>query len=129
MITVSVIIPNFDGKYLLNDCLGSLKLQSFKDLEIILVDNASTDNSIEYVEKKFPKVKIIRLNKNYGFAKAINTGIKIIKTKYAVFLNNDTQVGKDWLKSLVDCADNHPEVISVNSKLLNFVIVVLKLRC
>jgi len=120
MITVSVIIPNFDGKYLLNDCLGSLKLQSFKDLEIILVDNASTDNSIEYVEKKFPKVKIIRLNKNYGFAKAINTGIKIIKTKYAVFLNNDTQVGKDWLKSLVDCADNHPEVISVNSKLLNF---------
>jgi len=119
-VDVSVIIPNFNGEELLKDCLTSLKNQSFKEFEIILVDNNSTDNSLEYIENNFPKVRIIKLNKNFGFAKSINQGVKASKAKYVVFLNNDTEVEKNWLKNLVECVDNHPEVISVNSKLLNF---------
>lgn len=116
----SVIIPNWNGEYLLKDCLQSLILQSYKEFETILVDNGSTDNSVEYVKLNFPKVKIIKLKKNFGFATAINKGVKASSAKYVIFLNNDTSVEKSWVKNLINCADLHPEVISVNSKLLNF---------
>lgn len=118
--TASVIIPNWNGGYLLKDCLGSLQKQSLKNFETILVDNGSTDGSIAYVEKNFPKVENIKLDKNFGFARAINEGVKQSNAKYVVFLNNDTAVHKAWLENLIKCADNHPEVISVNSKILNF---------
>lgn len=119
-INASIIIPNWNGKHLLKDCLGSLLNQNYKNFEIVLVDNSSTDNSVEYVEKNFPKIKIIKLDRNYGFAKAINRGVKQSNAKYVVFLNNDTSVDENWLKHLIVCADLHPEVISVNSRLLNF---------
>lgn len=116
----SIIIPNWNGKELLQDCLDSLKKQSYSVSETILVDNDSKDDSINFVSKKFPAVKIIKLNKNFGFAKAINEGVKASKAEYVIFLNNDTAVDKDFVKNLVACADAHKEVISVNSKLLNF---------
>ena len=116
----SVIIPNWNGKDLLFDCLNSLKNQTFINFEIILVDNDSNDDSIKFVEENFSKVRIKKLNKNFGFARAINEGVKVSNSKYVVFLNNDTKVDKNWLKNLVECANSHPEVISVNSKLLNF---------
>lgn len=119
-ILASVIIPNWNGSKLLEDCLKSLGRQTFKDFEIILVDNGSTDDSLEYVKDNYPEVKIIPLQKNFGFAKAINEGVKTSSAKYVLFLNNDTSVDKDWIKYLIARADSHPEVISVNSKLLNF---------
>lgn len=119
-ILASVIIPNWNGSKLLEDCLSSLAAQTFLDFEIILVDNGSTDNSVGYVKENFPGVRIISLQKNFGFARAINEGVRVSKAKYVVFLNNDTSVDKNFLKSLIECADLHPEVISVNSKLLNF---------
>lgn len=119
-IKASVIIPNWNGQNLLTDCLVSLQNQTFNNFEVILVDNGSTDKSIEYVTKNFPQIRIISLKKNCGFAKAINEGVKISLSEYVVFLNNDTSVDKNWLKNLVACAQKHPEVISVNSKLLNF---------
>lgn len=116
----SVIIPNWNGAELLKDCLTSLNQQTFADFEIILVDNGSTDNSLAYIENNFPFIKIIKLKKNFGFAKAINEGVKASRANYVVFLNNDTKVEENWLKNLVECAEKHTEVISVNSKLLNF---------
>lgn len=113
----SVIIPNWNGKKLLDTCLSSVINQ---DAEIILVDNGSTDNSIDYVEKNYPSVRLVKLNKNFGFARAINEGVKASDCEYVILLNNDTEVGQDFVKSLIECADLHPEVISVNSKLLNF---------
>ncbi len=117
---VSVIIPNWNGQDLLKECLQSLTKQTFKGFEIILVDNGSTDLSVKFVSNSFPRVKIIALNKNYGFARAINEGVQVSKEKYVIFLNNDTLVEKDFVKELISCANKHPEAISVNSKLLNF---------
>lgn len=117
---VSVIIPNWNGEELLDDCLKSLKWQTYKEFEIILVDNGSTDGSLTYVAEHFPEVRIIKLYKNFGFAKAINEGVKVAKADYVVFLNNDTEADKDWLKHLIAYVDSHQEVISVGSKLLNF---------
>jgi len=119
-INVSVIIPNWNGKELLKDCLSSLKKQTYKNFEIILVDNGSEDNSAKWVEKNYPKVKIVKLEKNFGFAKAINEGVKLSKAEYVVFLNNDTKADEDWLKNLVECINHHPEIISINSKILNY---------
>lgn len=117
---VSVIIPNWNGQNLLKDCLNSLTGQSFKDFEIIVVDNNSSDQSVSYITNNFPQVKIIKLKKNYGFARAINEGVRASINRYVVFLNNDTKVDKEYLKSLIKCANSHPEVVSVNPKILNF---------
>ena len=116
----SVIIPNWNGEELLKDCLTSLHEQTFRNLEVIVVDNNSSDNSVKYISDNFPKIKIVKLNKNFGFAKAINEGVKKSICEYIVLLNNDTLVDPKWLENLIKTADNHPDVISVNSKLLNF---------
>ncbi len=117
---VSVIIPNYNGRKLLSDCLNSLFEQTFKKFEVILVDNNSNDNSIDYIRKKYPKVNIISLNKNYGFARAVNEGIKKSQCKYVVLLNNDTKIEKNFLKELVKTAEKNPEIFSINPKILNF---------
>ncbi len=119
-VKTSVIIPNWNGKNLLAECLVSLDEQVFTNFEIIVVDNGSIDGSIEYIEQNFPNVKLVKLNKNFGFAKAINGGVKKALGEYVVLLNNDTKVDKLWLKELVKMADDHPEVASVGSKILNF---------
>ncbi len=119
-IKASVIIPNWNGQQLLKDCLSSLVKQSFKDFEIILVDNNSSDDSLKFVLSNYPQVRVIKLHKNFGFARAINEGVKQSTAEYVIFLNNDTWVEKDWLENLIKCAEAHPEVISVNSKLINF---------
>lgn len=120
MALASVIIPNWNGKALLKDCLESLKNQTFKDFEVIVVDNGSTDGSVEYINKFFPRVKQVKLNKNYGFAKAINAGVKHSLSRYVIFLNNDTTVERKWLKELTNCAKKYSKALSINSKILNF---------
>lgn len=116
----SVIIPNWNGKHLLKTCLASLEKQTLKEFEIIVVDNGSTDGSIEFVKKNFPKVKTISLDKNYGFTKAVNVGIKNAKGSFLVLLNNDTEADKNYLRYLVNAAIKHSEVGFVAAKMLNF---------
>lgn len=119
-VKVSVIIPNWNGKHLLKICLSSLAKQTFKGFEVIVVDNGSEDESVKYIKKYFPKVKIISLDKNYGFTKAVNVGIKEAKGNYLVLLNNDTEADKHYLEYLVKAAHQHPEVGFVAAKMLNF---------
>ncbi len=116
----SVIIPNWNGKHLLRICLLSLRKQTLKNFEIILVDNGSQDGSVEYTTRYFPGVRIIKLEKNYGFAKAVNEGIKKSLGKYIVLINNDTEVDKNCLQYLVQAAHKHKEVGFVAAKMLNF---------
>lgn len=118
-VKLSVIIPNWNGKDLLKICLPSLKKQTFKDFEVVIVDNGSTDGSREYIEKYFPEVKLVKVEKNIGFAPAVNLGIKICVGDMMVLLNNDTEVEKDCLKYLVTAA-NKKAVGFVAAKILNF---------
>lgn len=119
-VLASVIIPNWNGRHLLKICLGSLQKQTYKNFEIILVDNGSIDGSVNYTKRYFPKIKIISLDKNYGFASAVNKGIKASQSDYLVLINNDTEVNKDCLKYLVSAAKSHPEVGFVAAKMLKF---------
>lgn len=101
MVLASVIIVSHNSIVFLEECIRALYKQSFKDFEIILVDNDSKDGSADFVENKFKKVKVIRNDKNLGLCTANNIGVKYSKGKYLAFLNPDTVVERNWLKELV----------------------------
>jgi len=117
--TVSIIVLNYNGKKYLDGCFTSIARISYpKDkYEVIMVDNGSLDGSIEYVRKKYSWVKVIALNKNYGFAGGNNIGVKFADGDYVVFLNNDVVVDENWLTELVKVVINKPNAI-VTSKAL-----------
>jgi GT2 family glycosyltransferase len=118
--SISIIIVNYNGKEYILNCLRSLQnLQYPKDLvEIIVVDNNSTDGSVELIKKLYQNVKIIKLKKNYGFCSPNNIGARAAHGDYLVFLNNDTWVYPDWLIELVKPLSYDPLIISVVGKLL-----------
>jgi GT2 family glycosyltransferase len=116
--TVSVIIVNWNGKNLLFPCLQSLRRQTFKDFEIIVVDNGSTDGSIELIQHHFPEVQVIALNANLGFSTANNIGIRHARGKYIALLNNDAEADPHWLEELVKALDTHREISFCASKML-----------
>lgn len=116
----SIIIPNWNGQKFLKTCFDSFKKQSFKDFEVILVDNGSSDDSVTYTEKKYPDVIIEKLDHNSGFAGAVNAGIKKSKSDFVALLNNDTEVDKDWLKNIESAINKYPETSIFASKMLEF---------
>jgi len=122
MSKVSIIIVNWNGKKYLSDCLTSVLNQTYPNYEIILVDNGSNDGSIEFVREKYPEVKITKLDKNYGFAKGNNIGMKeALKdkdVKYIALLNNDTKVDKNWLSELVKVVASDEKIGICTSKIL-----------
>jgi GT2 family glycosyltransferase len=117
---VTVVVPNWNGVKFLNLCLTSVRRQSFKEFETILVDNGSTDTSVEFVQRNFPEVRVVRLSDNRGFSAAVNAGIQASEAEYVVLLNNDTEVESDWLEALVRAAESYPEAGLFASKLVDF---------
>jgi GT2 family glycosyltransferase len=115
----SVVIPNWNGREFLSACLSSLRNQAYGDLEIVLVDNDSTDGSVAFARERYPEAKIIRLEKNYGFAKAMNAGIRTSEGEYVACLNNDTEASPQWLSELVACMERHPRAAAIASKMLD----------
>lgn len=103
---ISIIIVNYNGSRYLENCLKSLKESDFFGYEIILVDNNSTDKSLELVEIKFPKIKIIKNKDNLGFSKANNQGASLALGDYLFFLNFDTKLHPKTLNYLVKALDN-----------------------
>jgi hypothetical protein len=97
---ISVIVLNWNGRHLLNGCLFSLRHQTFRDFETILVDNGSTDGSVDYVRSSFPEVRIVALDRNLGFSAGNNRGIMVARGDFIFFLNNDTEVHPDMLEEL-----------------------------
>jgi GT2 family glycosyltransferase len=118
---VTVVVPNWNGERFLDLCLSSLRKQSFKGFETVLVDNGSSDNSVEFVAQNFPEVRVVRLPENQGFSAAVNAGIKASSaTEYVALLNNDTEVDPGWLEALVDAAERYPEASLFATKLVDF---------
>jgi len=117
---VSIIIVNWNGRDHLPDCLDSLAAQSFRDFETVLVDNGSTDGSLDLVRERYPWVKPVPLAENTGFATGNNRGLAHAAGAYIVTLNNDTRVAPDWLEILVAAADAHPRAGMVGSRICSF---------
>lgn len=115
---VSVIIVNWNGLKWLPDCFNSLHTQQYKNFEIIFVDNASTDGSVSWIKKYFPRTKIVINKENLGFAGANNVGYKYAKGEYVLFLNNDTRVTRAFLTELVRVLSNDETIAGAQSKIL-----------
>jgi GT2 family glycosyltransferase len=117
MKTISVIIANLNGERYLADCLQALSEQSFRDFEVIVVDNGSTDSSLDILKKDFPWVKLIALEKNTGFARGNNIGFEASSSKYVATLNNDTIADRRWLEVLHKTAETDGKIGMVASKI------------
>jgi len=115
---VSIIIINHNGKSNLEKCLQSLKKIDNKNHEILIVDNNSTDDSIEFIKKNYSEIVIIKLEKNYGFAKPNNIGAKKAKGDLLLFLNNDTVVTENFVNDLVTTITSDPKIAICQSLLL-----------
>ena len=115
---VSVIIVNYNGKALLEKCLESLAKVNYENFEIILVDNNSTDGTVEFVTKTYPSIIIIKLDSNRGFAEPNNIGAKIASGKYLLFLNNDTVVTPNFISEMVKVIEKDKKIAICQSLLL-----------
>ena len=115
---VSVIIVNYNGKKFLEKCLESLCKVNYENFEIIVVDNNSTDGSIELVTKNYPSIILLKLNSNKGFAEPNNIGAKIANGKYLLFLNNDTIVTPSFISEMVQVIENDKKIAICQSLLL-----------
>jgi GT2 family glycosyltransferase len=117
---VSIIIVAWNVRKLLYDCLKSVYDQTEGvDFEVIYVDNASEDGSVEMVTKKFPKVKVIKNEENKGFIKANNQGIESAEGRYVLLLNSDTIVLDNAIAKMIKFADEHTQAAVVGCKVLN----------
>lgn len=117
---ISVVIPNYNGKKYLENCIRSLVASDFKEFEIIVVDNNSEDGSIDYLEKNFPEVKIVMIDHNSGFSYAVNRGIEHSKYPYVFLLNNDTIIDYKALGYLYKRISENENCFSVSSKMIQY---------
>jgi GT2 family glycosyltransferase len=115
---ISIIIPNYNGESFLNRCFESLNQQ--KNIqEIIIIDNGSSDNSVNYIKHSYPQFILIKNKTNLGFAKAINQGIFAASGEYVFLLNNDMELEENCISNLLNCIKNE-QTFSVSSKMIQY---------
>ena len=117
---ISVIILNWNGKQFLEDCLGAMRRQTFRDFETILVDNGSNDGSGEYVRKHFPEVILLALPHNLGFTGGNIAGYSKAGGDLIVLLNNDTEAHPNWLEEIHSASESYSNAGSFASKMMYF---------
>lgn len=116
---ISVVIPNWNGRQYLNTCLNALQRQTYPNIEVIVVDNGSEDDSVSFLESNYSDfVRVVKLPENYGFDRGVNEGIKVSKGDYIATLNNDTEADENWLKKLIEGFSVGDEVGMCASKIL-----------
>ncbi len=117
---VDILIPNWNGAQMLRHCLHSLSQQSFQGFRVTVIDNGSTDDSVDMLEEEFPAVQIIQFETNTGFSAAVNAGIKRATAPLILLLNNDMEVPPDCLEALVQGAELYREYDYFALKMLDF---------
>jgi len=119
---VSVIVLNYNAGELLLNCIESIKKSAYKNLEIIVVDNISTDKSQETCKEKYPDIRLIQNNENFGYCEGNNIGIREAKGDYIIILNPDTIVESNWIEELISAYNKfgeglyQPKHLSLNEK-------------
>ena len=117
---VTVVIPNYNGRDLLPTVIPSALAQDYPDFELLVVDDASTDDSVAYLRSEWPQVRVVELSENSGFARACNVCIRAAESPLVALLNTDMEVEPDWLRELVDALKRDPQAGSASGKILNF---------
>ena len=120
MALVSVVIPNLNGENFLPMCLDTLKTQTFRDFEIIVVDNGSRDGSLRLLNEKYPDVRIVSLDRNYGFAFPVNRGIEAASGEFICLLNNDVELDPQWMEAMYMALNQNQEVGACGPKMMRY---------
>lgn len=121
MVRTSVVILNWNGKKLLEQFLPSVVQHSLnEECNVIVADNASDDDSLEFLRTHYPDLPVIVLDKNYGFADGYNKALQQLDTEYLVLLNSDVETTPDWLQPLISYMDVHPGVAAVQPKIRSY---------
>ena len=119
-IKVAVVILNWNGKYYLEKFLPSVIKHNTNNTAIVIADNNSTDDSILFVEKTYPEIKIIRNNENSGFAKGYNQALTQIDAEYYVLLNSDIEVTPNWIEPIIQLMDSDKNIAACQPKIRSF---------
>lgn len=114
--SVTVVIPNYNGLRFMEPCMAALEKQNCKDFEILVVDNGSSDGSVEWL--KSHQYPTIFLEENTGFSGAVNVGIKASKTPFVLLLNNDTEVESDFIGEMIKAIRRSDKIFAVSSKMV-----------
>lgn len=114
----SVIIPNWNGIKLLRPCLDSLRKQTLTHFETIVVDNGSSDGSVQVLSSEYPEVRTLALSTNSGYTGGCNAGLNTACGRYLALLNNDTEVDPHWLENLVNGLRRHPDAGMATSRIM-----------
>jgi GT2 family glycosyltransferase len=117
---IAVVILNWNGRAFLEQFLPFAFLSKYPNYEVIIADNASTDDSISFLENRYPQIRIIRNNINYGFAKGYNEALKQIEADYYVILNSDVEVTETWLEPMVSLLESDRSIAACQPKLLSY---------
>jgi GT2 family glycosyltransferase len=120
MSEITIVIPNYNGMKYLPDCLRALENQESEtpDFTVLVVDNGSTDGSVQELSENWPKVNTVFLPENTGFCHAVNVGIEAAETPYVILLNNDTKVMPGFVKALYKAIQKDKKIFSVSSCML-----------
>ncbi len=116
---ITVIIPTWNARELLKSCLDALAGQTYSDTETLLADDGSTDGSADYVRREFPRVRVVALPVNRGFAAAVNAGLRVARGEYVALLNNDVQPDPRWLGEMLGALAKDEGLGFVGPKILN----------
>ncbi|MGZ8542245.1 MAG: glycosyltransferase family 2 protein [Chitinophagaceae bacterium] len=117
---VSIVILNWNGKNYLEKFLPSVMASSYGNFEIIVADNGSTDDSLLFMGKNYPKIRVIRFPVNYGFAKGYNEALKQVDSTYFVLLNSDVEVTSNWLEPMVQLLETDQSIAACQPKILSY---------
>lgn len=117
---IAVVILNWNGKNFLDDLLPTLVQHTPPEVDIVVGDNASSDNSVEFLKQNYPQIQIIQNDKNYGFAEGYNRVLNKVKADYFVLLNSDVEVTPNWIEPVIDMMEAHDDIAICQPKLLSF---------
>jgi GT2 family glycosyltransferase len=117
-IKVAVVILNWNGKKFLQQFLPSVLSSTFSSYEVIIADNGSSDDSVAFMEQNYPAIRLIRFEKNLGFAKGYNEALKLIEAEYYALLNSDAEPAPGWLQPMVQLLDSDSSIAACQAKLL-----------
>ena len=118
--SVAVVILNWNGKSFLEKFLPSVMESTYNNLNVVIADNASDDDSIDFLKKNYPAVKILLSNTNEGFAKGYNSALKQVSTDYYILLNSDVQVTPEWIEPIISLMESDEKIAACQPKVLSY---------